>query len=610
MLPLAKTKESRMPDSVPQNQPDLTAKLANARQSLALLRSQIKSGDVETEYWVNHLDEMGDLLKTLSEERAAGSRLPRLAALYEVSAALGSTLDLDKVLHQVMDAIIALTGAERGFLMLFEDDGELEVRVARNVEKETLDDEAFAVSRSVIELVAEEARGIVTTNATQDPRFSKRASVVTHNLRSILCVPLQARGHMMGVIYVDNRMRIGAFQDNDLELLIAFAAQAAMAIENARLFTHTDEALGRRVEELTLLQEIDRQLNETLDFSKVMALTLDWAVKLSHAENGAIALIDLEEGTTQIVAQVGETPAGVRGILTGAKEVDHEGSLTLPIQREGRVIGVIALDRQDEKSFDREAQGFAHRLADHAAISIENTRLYEDVRRANEAKNEFVSVMTHELRVPMTSIKGYAEMMSLVGSLTEQQQNFIEIIRSNVERMSVQVSDLSDIARIESGRLNIEVEDNVDFDTVLQDTLQALQAEIESRGHTLSVEVPDDLPGLRVDPQRLNQILTNLVSNAYKYTPEGGEIKIRVSQGDSVIRCQVSDTGVGMTAEELEHLWTKFWRSEDRFVREQSGTGLGLTIARSLVEMQGGKLTVTSQKDSGTTFEFTIPVSG
>ena len=96
-----------MPDSVPQNQPDLTAKLANARQSLALLRSQIKSGDVETEYWVNHLDEMGDLLKTLSEERAAGSRHPRLAALYEVSAALGSTLDLDKVLHQVMDAIIA-----------------------------------------------------------------------------------------------------------------------------------------------------------------------------------------------------------------------------------------------------------------------------------------------------------------------------------------------------------------------------------------------------------------------------------------------------------------------------------------------------------------------
>lgn len=599
-----------MPDSTPTQKQDLTTKLASARQSLALLRSQLQTSQVDARYWMDRLVEMEDLLKALSDERTAEEGQPRLAALYELSAALGSTLDVDKVLNQAMDAIIGLTGAERGFLMLFEDQGELEVRVARNVDKETLNEEAFAVSRSVIELVAAEGQGIVTTNAAQDPRFAERASVVTHNLRSILCVPLQTRGHIIGVIYVDNRMRSGAFQDKDLELLSAFAAQAAMAIENARLFTLTDQTLARRVEELTLLQEIDRQLNETLDFGKVMALTLDWAIKLSQAENGAIALIDLEEGATQIVAQVGETPAGVRSILNGAKDIKEEGRLALPIQREGRVIGVIALDRQDGRPFNREAQSFAYRLADHAAISIENARLYEDVRRANEAKNEFVSVMTHELRVPMTSIKGYAEMIGMVGELTEQQQNFVEIIRSNVERMSVQVSDLSDIARIESGRLNIEVEDGVDFAAILQEAVRALQAEIDKRGHKLSLEVPDSLPGLRVDPQRLMQILINLLSNAYKYTPDGGKISVRATMADSHVRCQVSDTGIGMTAEEVEHLWSKFWRSEDRFVREQPGTGLGLTIARSLVEMQGGKLTVSSQKGAGTMFEFTIPVSG
>jgi signal transduction histidine kinase len=604
------TKESRMPDSAPTNRQDLTPKLASARQSLALLRSQLKSGDAEAGYWVDRLDEMADLLKDLSDERTVESVHPRLAVLYEVSTALGSTLDLVKVLNQVMDAIVELAGAERGFLMLFEDGDKLAVRVARNVEKETLDDDEFAISRSVIELVASEGQGIVTTNAAQDPRFSAQVSVVTHNLRSILCVPLQTRGHIMGVIYVDNRVRTAAFQDDDLELLTAFATQAAMAIENARLFTLTDEALARRVEELSLLQEIDRQLNETLDFSKVMALTLDWAVKLSHAQNGAIALIDLDEGTTRIVAQVGETPAGVRDILTGAKNVNEGGSLAVPVQREGRVIGVIALDRQTGQPFDREVQAFVHRLADHAAISIENTRLYDDVRQANEAKNEFVSVMTHELRVPMTSIKGYAEMIGMVGSLTEQQGNFLEIIRNNVERMSVQVSDLSDITRIESGRLNIEIEDGVEFDPILQDAMRALQAEIDKRGHTLTVVSPADLPALYVDPQRLTQILINLLSNAYKYTLDGGQISVRLSHADSFVHCQVSDTGVGMTEEELGHLWSKFWRSEDRFVREQPGTGLGLTIARSLVEMQGGKLTVTSQKGAGTTFEFTIPVSG
>jgi signal transduction histidine kinase len=140
--------------------------------------------------------------------------------------------------------------------------------------------------------------------------------------------------------------------------------------------------------------------------------------------------------------------------------------------------------------------------------------------------------------------------------------------------------------------------------------MRSLQSEIEKRGHTLTVDEPADLPTLHVDPQRLNQILINLLSNAYKYTPDGGQIGVRLSHADSYVHCQVTDTGVGMTAEELEHLWSKFWRSEDRFVREQPGTGLGLTIARSLVEMQGGKLTVASQKGTGTTFEFTIPVSG
>ena len=599
-----------MPDSPRTNKQDFAPKLASARQSLALLRSQIKSGNVEAGYWLDRLDELAGLLKDLSDEKAAGPEQPRLAALYEISAALGSTLDLDRVLNQVMDAIIELTGAERGFLMLFEDAGDLEVRVARNVEKESLAEDEFAISRSVIELVAAEGQGVVTTNATQDPRFSAQVSVVTHNLRSILCVPLQTRGHIMGVIYVDNRVRSGAFRDDDLEFLTPFATQAAMAIENARLFTMTDKALVHRVEELSLLQEIDRQLNATLDFSKVMKLTLDWAVKLSHAENGAIALIDLDEGTTRTVAQVGETPAGVRGILSGAKNVNEGGSLTVPVQREGRVIGVIALDRQDDQPFDRETQAFVHRLADHAAISIENARLYDDVRQANEAKNEFVSVMTHELRVPMTSIKGYAEMIGMVSPLTEQQQSFLDIIRSNVERMTVQVSDLSDITRIESGRLNLEVEDHIKFDPILRDVIRALQTEVEKRGHSFSVDVPADLPDIRADPQRLSQVLTNLLSNAYKYTPDGGQITVRVSGEDGYVRCLVTDTGVGMTAEELEHLWNKFWRSDDRFVREQSGTGLGLTIAKSLVEMQGGKLTVTSQKDVGTTFEFTIPVSG
>lgn len=598
-----------MSNSSPVLRQELAAKLAGARQSLALLKSQLKVGIIEKEYWTARLDDLGSLLDDLNAERLESEQQRRLAALYEVGRVIGSSLDVDEVLKQVMDAIVQLTGAERGFLLLLEEDGSLDVKAARNVARETLEEEEFAISRSVIRGVAETGEPVLTTNAAADPRFSGKASVVTHNLRSIQCVPLRARGQVIGVIYVDNRIRAGAFDENDLELLSAFAAQAAMAIENARLFTLTDKALAARVEELQMLQELDRELNETLDFERTLNLTLQWAVRVTGADSGAIGMIDRETGETRVIAQHGETSAAVAGILKGGDEASGQGSLSVPIQREGRTIGVIALDRKDGRSFDPEARSVVARIADHAATSIENARLYEAVKAANQAKSEFVSVMTHELRMPMTSIKGYAEMLAMVGELNEQQKSFLEIIRSNVQRMTVQVSDLSDISRIESGRLKIEIENDVSLREVLDSVLVDLKTEIEKREHRIALEIPQDLPALRADPQRLGQVLTNLLSNACKYTPNGGAITVRAGVQGRYVWCEVQDTGIGMSAEELTRLFTKFWRSEDRFVREQHGTGLGLAIARNLTEMQGGEMSVRSEKDRGTTTRFTVPVS-
>ncbi len=178
--------------------------------------------------------------------------LSQLHALVDVGQVINSSLDLTTVLNEVMDTIIRLMGAERGFLMLRDSDGEMDFRIARNVEQETLAETDFEISRTIVTRVAATGESVVTTNAQEDPRFGKQESVVAYNLRSILCVPLQVKGVVIGVIYADNRIRTGLFNERDRNLMTAFANQAAVAIENARLF----ESVKHTLDEVTALKSL------------------------------------------------------------------------------------------------------------------------------------------------------------------------------------------------------------------------------------------------------------------------------------------------------------------------------------------------------------------
>lgn len=177
---------------------------------------------------------VGELARELQSQRQEREKLD---ALFEVTQVVNSSLDLDQVLNQVMDQIIYLTQAERGFLMLIDEKGELEYKTARNMDRETIEESSsFNISRTIVQRVAEQGQAVVTTNAQEDPRFSAQESVVSYNLRSILCVPLKVKDVVTGVIYADNRIRAGLFGDSHRELLTAFANQSAIAIDNARLF--------------------------------------------------------------------------------------------------------------------------------------------------------------------------------------------------------------------------------------------------------------------------------------------------------------------------------------------------------------------------------------
>lgn len=175
-----------------------------------------------------------------------------LVALTEVSQVVNSSLEIDEVLRIVMDTIIRLTGAERGFLMLKDESGHFVTRTARNWEQESIGSSEFAISRSVVERVVSTGQAVLTTNASEDPRFGDKESIIIHNMRSIMCAPLKVKGELTGVVYTDNRFRSGIFSDSKLNLLATFADQAAIAIENARLF----ESVRHSLAEVTELKDL------------------------------------------------------------------------------------------------------------------------------------------------------------------------------------------------------------------------------------------------------------------------------------------------------------------------------------------------------------------
>jgi signal transduction histidine kinase len=457
-----------------------------------------------------------------------------------------------------------------------------------------------------------------------------------------MAVPLLVKDNVIGVIEVINRRDGLPFVEEDQTLLTAFAGQAAVAMENARLYTLTDQELAARVEELSVMQRIDRELNASLEMDRAMRITMEWAMRQSNADAGLIGM--LEEGKLRVVAQQGydeyignyaeqamplNLPALKNAVESGLPqrvvlEANAGGGLlpsahtqvVIPIRREASVIGLLMLESTSDSQQDI---AFLNRLSDHAAIAIANAQLYGEVQRANLAKSEFVSFVAHELKNPMTSIKGYTELLAAgaVGSINAMQTNFLSTIRSNVERMSTLVSDLNDNSKIEAGRLRLDF-NPVEVNDLVDEVVRSTKRQIEDKKQTIKAEVPFQLPKVWGDRTRLGQVLTNLVSNANKYTQEGGVLIVGAElstnrwdpEGASkVVHLWVKDDGIGINPEDQQKIFQKFFRSEDQKAREAPGTGLGLNITKSLVEMQGGHIWFESEFRKGTAFHFTVPIA-
>jgi signal transduction histidine kinase len=446
----------------------------------------------------------------------------------------------------------------------------------------------------------------------------------------------------------------GPFTPRQIELLETFAAQAVIAIENVRLFKELESRNVELRESLEYQTAISDVLNvmsrSTFDLEPVLQTVLETAMRLCRAQ--AASIFQLEDGAFHWKVGHGLHPvykqkeidspilAG-QGTLVGrvalageAVRVDDAQSdpeympqddarlqnvrsmLGVPMLRDGKLFGVIALARDRIEAFSDKQVELVQVFADQAVIAIENVRLINEIRDksrqleiASQHKSQFLANMSHELRTPLNAILGYTEMMvdGLYGTVGERAQGVLERVQSNGKHLLGLINDVLDLSKIEAGQLVLAIEPYSVADMV-STVLSATESLARAKGLELASAVPPGLPIGTGDSRRLAQVLLNLVGNAIKFTDKG-KVEIRVVQAGDRFEIAVIDTGPGIAPGDQKRIFDEFQQVDNTSTRKKGGTGLGLSISRRIVELHGGRIAVDSEVGKGSTFTLSLPVN-
>ena len=493
-------------------------------------------------------------------------QLEALETLQRIGRSVTSMLDLDAVLTSVVDSAVDLTGAEEGSLLLLdENSGELYMRAARNFQDDFVRTFRLPVRDSLAGQVLRTGKPLLLNENT--PQKIKTAYLV----HTLVYVPLQVHGRVIGVLGVDNRQNGHPFMDDHISLVSTLADYAAIAIENARAYSRI---------------EVERSKLETI---------------LKQVEDG-IVVVDHESRLLLVNRTAGEALGLEHSNYIGklVQDVFHHPDLQDIFDDRRSSPSRCEVNLEDGRVFNAQITPIPE--VGLAVIMQDITHLKE----LDRIKSDFVSTVSHDLRSPLTAILGYVELIGRAGPVTEQQRDFIRRIQFSVNNITALINDLLDLGRIEAG-----------FDTRKEVFSVAAIVNYAAEGHrsrlnekelVLKLDVPEDLPTVFGNPLRIRQMVGNLIGNAVKYTPQGGHISVRGRAEGGQIILEIADDGPGIPATDQPYIFDKFYRGSN-IPYDTPGTGLGLAIVKSIVENHQGRIWVESSLGHGATFTVVLPIT-
>ena len=506
-------------------------------------------------------------LETRRDTQSLRQRMDGMETIQNIGRQVTALLDLDEILTAVVDAAVDLTHAEEGSLLLIDEtSGELYMRAERNFGEDFVKTFRLPIHDSLAGQVLRTGKPLVIDEKT--PQKIKTSYLVY----SIIYVPLTVSDRTIGVLEVDNRESSKSFTESHVTLLSTLADYAAIAIENAHLYANSEIERNKLETILTGIEEgvivvdhekrivlVNRKAREAFDIYERDLIGKRSREVIQHQE-----LLEILRGSQQ------DTPSHVE--------------ISLP---DGRVLNA-QLTLIEEIGLVLTMQDITH------------------LKELDRIKSDFVSTVSHDLRSPLTAILGYIELIERVGAVNKQQREFIRRVQASVHSITALINDLLDLGRIEAG-FDIRKE-IVPLEAIINYAMEGLTVRSEHKSQELKMDIPPNLPSVLGNPVRLKQMFNNLISNAIKYTPEGGSIIIAVRAEGHQIISQVIDNGPGIPPSEQPYIFDKFYRGSN-IPQEIPGTGLGLAIVKSIVENHLGRIWVHSSLGEGTIFTVVLPTT-
>ncbi|MEO7851971.1 MAG: GAF domain-containing protein, partial [Rubrivivax sp.] len=575
--------------------------------------------------------------------------LEQQTAISEVLRVISATTtDIEPVFGAIMDSAMRLFGAP--IAAVFRYDGRLVHLVATRGWSQASIDDARRLYPAPPNPHMSSGRALLSgqTQTIFDTHDDPAYDATTAQLgqwRRMIAAPMLKEGRALGVVTIA-WPDPGPTPTRQTALMQTFADQAVIAIENVRLISETREALEQQTATAEVLQVISSSVADaTPVFDKILAscrrlfdgdelgatlvgddghLHLAASLSSSGAPRDRSFARPYQHSATELAirerrvlhypdvqggADVPETLRQMSATL-GTSSV-----LFAPMLWEGRGVGSIFVARIKARAFTDKEIALLQTFADQAVIAIENTRLFREIQDkshqleiANQHKSEFLANMSHELRTPLNAVIGFSEVLieRMFCELNDKQADYLNDIHSSGKHLLSLINDILDLSKIEAGRMELDI-DTFDVPAALANAMTLVRERAQRHGIALTLQVDAAVGELRADERKFKQIMLNLLTNAVKFTPDGGKVDVNARLADGVLEVAVADTGIGIAAEDQTAVFEEFRQVGRHYTNKQEGTGLGLSLTKRFVELHGGTIRVQSEPGKGSTFSFTLP---